>query len=45
MAESVVINYFPSQTVSDTEKITEEYGLKNHLVLTDIYKIKIIFIN
>jgi len=28
MAESVVINYFPSQTVSDTEKITEEYGLK-----------------
>ena len=28
MAESVIINYFPSQTVSDTEKITEEYGLK-----------------
>ena len=28
MAESVVSNYFPSQVVSDLEKISYEYGLK-----------------
>jgi hypothetical protein len=28
MAESVVNNYFPSQVVSDAEKISYEYGLK-----------------
>jgi len=28
MAESVVKSYFPSQAVSDTEKMTSEYGLK-----------------
>ena len=28
MAESGIKNYFPSQTVSDIEKSTEEYGLK-----------------
>ena len=28
MAESGIKSYFPSQTVSDTEKLTEEYGLK-----------------
>ena len=28
MAESVVKSYFPSQTVSDLEKISYEYGLK-----------------
>ena len=28
MAESGIKNYFPSQTVSDTEKISQEYGLK-----------------
>ena len=28
MAESVTKNYFPSQVVSDLEKITPEYGLK-----------------
>ncbi len=28
MAESAVGNYFPSQAVSDLEKITYEYGLK-----------------
>ena len=28
MAESVVKNYFPSQVVSDLEKISYEYGLK-----------------
>ena len=28
MAESVVKNYFPSQVVSDLEKLSYEYGLK-----------------
>ena len=28
MAESVIKSYFPSQTVSDLEKLSEEYGLK-----------------
>ena len=28
MAESVIKNYFPSQAVSDLEKMTAEYGLK-----------------
>ena len=28
MAESVVKSYFPSQVVSDVEKISYEYGLK-----------------
>jgi len=28
MAESGIKSYFPSQTVSDTEKLSEEYGLK-----------------
>ena len=28
MAESVVNNYFPSQVVSDVEKLSFEYGLK-----------------
>ena len=28
MAESVVKSYFPSQTVSDAEKLSYEYGLK-----------------
>ena len=28
MAESVVSNYFPSQVVSDVEKLSFEYGLK-----------------
>ena len=28
MAESVVKNYFPSQTVSDAEKLSYDYGLK-----------------
>ena len=28
MAESVVKSYFPSQVVSDLEKMSEEYGLK-----------------
>ena len=28
MAESVIKSYFPSQTVSDAEKISLEYGLK-----------------
>ena len=28
MAESVIKNYFPSQTVSDSEKDSQEYGLK-----------------
>ncbi len=28
MAESVIKNYFPSQTVSDAEKLSYDYGLK-----------------
>ena len=28
MAESVINNYFPSQVVSDLEKMSYEYGLK-----------------
>ena len=28
MAESVIKNYFPSQVVSDAEKISYDYGLK-----------------
>jgi len=28
MAESGIKSYFPSQTVSDVEKLTEDYGLK-----------------
>ena len=28
MAESGIKSYFPSQTVSDAEKLSEEYGLK-----------------
>ena len=28
MAESVVNNYFPSQVVSDAEKLSYDYGLK-----------------
>ena len=28
MAESVVKNYFPSQVVSDIEKLSYDYGLK-----------------
>ena len=28
MAESVIKNYFPSQVVSDLEKMSFEYGLK-----------------
>ena len=28
MAESVIRSYFPSQTVSDSEKKSNEYGLK-----------------
>ena len=28
MAESVIKNYFPSQAVSDTEKLSYDYGLK-----------------
>ena len=28
MAESVIKNYFPSQVVSDVEKLSFEYGLK-----------------
>ena len=28
MAESVVKTYFPSQTVSDAEKLSYDYGLK-----------------
>ena len=28
MAESITKNYFPSQVVSDLEKITPQYGLK-----------------
>ena len=28
MAESVIKSYFPSQTVSDIEKLSYEYGLK-----------------
>ena len=28
MAESGIKSYFPSQTVSDVEKLSEEYGLK-----------------
>ena len=28
MAESVVKNYFPSQVVSDAEKLSYDYGLK-----------------
>ena len=28
MAESVINNYFPSQVVSDLEKMSHEYGLK-----------------
>ena len=28
MAESGIKSYFPSQTVSDTEKLSDEYGLK-----------------
>ena len=28
MAESVVKNYFPSQAVSDAEKLSYDYGLK-----------------
>ena len=28
MAESVINNYFPSQVVSDAEKLSYDYGLK-----------------
>ena len=28
MAESVIRNYFPSQVVSDAEKLSYDYGLK-----------------
>ena len=28
MAESVIKSYFPSQTVSDDEKLSQEYGLQ-----------------
>ena len=28
MAESGIKSYFPSQTVSDSEKLSQEYGLK-----------------
>ena len=28
MAESVIKSYFPSQTVSDAEKLSYDYGLK-----------------
>ena len=28
MAESVMKNYFPSQTVSDSEKLDQKYGLE-----------------
>ena len=28
MAESGIKNYFPSQTVSDAEKLSYDYGLK-----------------
>ena len=28
MAESVMKGYFPSQVVSDTEKVSAEYGLQ-----------------
>ena len=56
MAESVVNKYFPSQVVSDAEKLSYDYGLKvakaiDHEWLfliekeIDIETIKIIFIN
>ena len=28
MAESVITSYFPSQVASDSEKMSEDYGLK-----------------
>ena len=37
MAESVIGNYFPSQAVSDLEKITYNYGLKVAKAI-DVYR-------
>ena len=33
MAESVIKNYFPSQVVSDVEKLSYDYGLKVALAI------------
>ena len=42
MAESVINNYFPSQVVSDAEKLSYDYGLKIAKLLNLNGSIKIV---